>query len=354
MENHETAMVPFAQPQAVQQVLEGVVVEELSVYSQLNSEALDLVTMLLRDKRSAATRRAYGGDLRDFCTFIRATTAAGQICPSTLRAWLRCARRDIAIALLDYKAHLIERGNSGKTINRKMAAVRGLLKLAHRLEMCETDGHGLVDAERVHDNRDILGISLPEIQRLLTLPQKKHGTNTVRGLRDAAILSLLFENGLRRIEVCRIDVGDFSLPGRRLMANRKARGGQKEPVTLSKTTSRLIGAYLLAAGHLNDKGPLFRNLHRGAGIKGNRLTGHAIYLMVKQYGEQMGIQGLRPHKMRHSTGTITAQNTNGDMTKVQEVLGHKDIRTSANYVRQSRDVQGEVTNLLSSLARKGR
>lgn len=355
------------------QVLEGVVVDVdeappralLRVQAQIEARGrgtlladdtpdLDVIELLLRDKRNANTRRAYAGGLRDFFAFRagfeRPASAQDAATPAQVQEFLEQRPRDIALDLARYKAHLIERGCVEVTVNRYLAPVRALLKVAHRLELCATDGVGLVDSEKVEAYRDVRGLSLPEVRSLLALPQKLHG-NSVKGLRDAALISLLFENGLRRGEVCKLDVKDFSLPGRRLSILGKGRGTQKEIIDVSKETAKLVGGYLLAAGHANGDGPLFRNLHRGAGIKGNRLTPDGLYKLTISYGNRLGIANARPHRLRHSTGTLLAQATGGDMTKVQKTLRHKDIRTSERYVEVSRGVQGEMTNLLSKLAR---
>ena len=315
----------------------------LSDLSRTRSETVDVIALLLQDKRSENTRRAYYSDL---CGFFGC-----QPTPDIVVAFLSQRPRDIALALARYKGRLMESGIAEATINRRLAAMRSLLKFAHRLEMCETDGRGIIDSERVETYRDTHGISLEQMNALLKLPAKLHGKDSLRCLRDRAILHILFENGLRRGELCKLDVGDFSLPGRRLMILGKGRGTQKTPVTIDKETAKMIGDYIIKAGHSHGDGPLFRNFDHRPDVRGGRLTGQAIYNLVQSYGNALGVTGLRPHKMRHSTGTIIAQSTNGDMTKVQEVLRHKDIRTSARYVKNAANVQGDVTSLLARLGR---
>jgi integrase/recombinase XerC len=303
--------------------------------------APDPVSLLLADKRSQATRRAYAADLRDFFGSGRENPPEDQV-----RAWVAQPAPAIALALAEYKAGLLARGASEATINRRLAAVRSLLKLAHRLGFASTDGRGLVDGERARAYRDTRGVDLKTLKRLVALP----GRDSLRGLRDTAILALLCQNALRRAEVCALTVGDFSLPEKRLYILGKGRGSQKEPVTLSQGTADAIAAYLLAAGHSGETtGPLFRNVHRNPAVQGGGLTADGLYYLVGFYGARLGLNGLTPHKLRHSAITAALDATSGDVRKVQKLSRHRDLRTVALYDDARTDHQGEVTRRLAAL-----
>lgn len=304
--------------------------------------AVDPVALLLADKRSEATRRAYRADLRDFFT----CPAGADPDPEAVRQFCALSPPDVALRLNTYKAELLGRGVSEATINRRLAAIRSLLKMAFRLGHARTDGRGLVDSETVRSYRDTRGIDLKAMRRLVKAP----GTDTLRGLRDTALLRLLCENALRRAEVCGANVGDFSLTDRRLFIRGKGRGTQKEPVTLSQATADAIAAYLVEAGHAQDAvSPLFLNLHRNPKVNGKRLTPDGLLWLVGHYGTRIGVEGLRPHKLRHSAITAALDATGGDVRKVQKLSRHADLRTLQRYDDNRADHQGEVSRVLSGL-----
>ena len=312
-----------------------------------NLTAYDSVALLLADKRSPATKRAYASDLAGFFG------APGQVPPPTdVQAFLALPAPQVALRLAAYKGTMLTAGLAEATVNRRLAAVRSLLKFSHRLGLSQTDGRGLVDSEKVRAYRDTRGTDLKALKRLLALPEELHGAGTVRTLRDSALLRLLCENALRRAEVCALRVRDFSLTGRTLAVLGKGRGTQKAPVTLSPKTAEAVAAYLLAAGHASGgDGPLFLSLDRRlakAGPQGAGLTPDGLHDLIGRYGAALGIR-LTPHKLRHSAITAALDATGGDVRKVQKLSRHADLRTLTIYDDNRADLQGEVTGLLSGL-----
>ena len=287
------------------------------------------VELLLKDKRSPATKRAYRADLLDFF---------GGDDPATVAAFLQLSPPQVALRLAAYKAEMIGKGLAEATVNRRLAAVRSLLKMSHRLGLASTDGRGLIDGEKAQAYRDTRGIDVKQVKKLLALPD----VPTVSGKRDRALLLLLFENALRRAEVCGLSVADFEPEARRLLIRGKGKGTLQQPVTLSARSAGAITAYLLAAGHRD--GPLFRNQGEGSG-----LTTDGLYKIVKGYGAKIGVPTLAPHKMRHASITAALDATGGDVRRVQRLSRHADLRTLTRYDDNRDDLQGEVTGLLSKL-----
>lgn len=309
----------------------------------------DPIALLLADKRSPATKRAYAADLAGFFGSDGHAPA-----PEDVQAFLQLPAPQVALRLAAYKGEMLTAGLSEATVNRRLAAVRSLLKFSYRLGLAKTDGRGLVDSERVQRYRDTRGTDLKTLRRLLALPAELHGAGTLRTLRDAALLRLLAENALRRAEVAALNVGDFSLTEKRLYVLGKGKGSQKAPITLSGKTAEAIAVYLVTSGHAgDDAGPLFRNLDRrntkaeptrAAG----RLTSDGLHDLVGRYGAALGID-LSPHKLRHSAITAALDATGGDVRKVQKLSRHADLRTLTIYDDNRADLQGEVTGLLSGL-----
>lgn len=305
----------------------------------LQAPAVDAVQLLLANKTSPQTRRAYAGDLRDFF--------GGDIGPATVAEFLSLPTTAIALRLAEYKAGMLAWGAAEATINRRLAAVRSLLKFAHRLGMCATSGADLVDGEKVQAYRDTSGIKLDQMKKLIKQPARLHGATSVRGLRDTALLRILCENALRRAEVCSLDVADFDFPAKRLQVRGKGKGTQKVPVTLSAKAAGALRAYLLTAGH--TEGALFRNQHRDPASAGRRLTVDGLYHLIGAYGAAMGLQRLTPHGLRHSSITAALDATGGDVRRVQKLSRHARLETLQRYDDNRADFQGEVSHLLSGL-----
>jgi integrase/recombinase XerC len=351
----------------------------------------DLIALLLDDKRSACTKRAYAGDLADFFGASMADPAA----EAKAREFCAGTVPEIALQLGRYKGRLRERGLSEATTNRRLAAVRSLLKFAHRLGFASTDGRGLVESERAVAYRDTRGVDVATLRKLLAAPLKRFGesqeekpkekklngeksrasVNTgnhpyiyvcqseihtraetqtnkhrVHLLRDLAILHLLIENALRREELCKLNVGDFDSTARSLWILGKGKGNQKERITLSTDTTLALCTYLDAAGHSGQmSSALFRNFDPRPELRGARLTADGLYKLIGEYGGFVGLKRLTPHQLRHSAITAALDATGGDVRKVQKLSRHAKVETLMRYDDNRADVQGEMSSLLSGL-----
>lgn len=301
-------------------------------------EPVDPVALLLADKRSVATRKAYAADLEDFF--------GGAAAPDTVRLFLGLRTGDIALRLTTYRAEMLGRGLAPATINRRLSAVRSLLKMAYRLGISDTDGRGLVDAERVRRYRDTRGVDLAGCRRIIAaIP-----TDTVMGARNVAILRVMLELALRRAEVINLNVVDFEYAERRLMVTCKGRGSERAPMTISQRCADAIATYLLVAGHAMEPDvPLFRSCDRNTRNTGGRLHGQGLHHIIEMCGLAAAIEGLTPHKLRHSSITAALDATGGDVRRVQRLSRHVDLRTLTIYDDNRSDLQGEVTGLLAGL-----
>ena len=312
----------------------AVVAEPVSVEAEPVPSLLEL---LIGDKRSPATQRAYRADVAAFFGTYPS--------PQQVRDFTGLPVPQLALRLTQYKARMLEGKLSEATINRRLAALRSLLKLAYRLGMAHTDGRGLVDGEKARAYRDTRGVDARTLKDLIALP----GSDTRRGRRDTALLRLMAENALRRAEVCALTVRDFEAKERRLQILGKGRGSQKMPITLSARCVETIAAYLHEAGHgVEAEGALFRNVDHRPTQKGGALSAKGLYWLILEYGKKLDLN-LSPHKLRHSAITAALDATGGDVRRVQKLSRHADLRTLTIYDDNRTDMQGEVTDLLSGL-----
>jgi integrase/recombinase XerC len=302
---------------------------------------VDVVTRLLEDKRSPETRRAYAKDLRDFFKYIAGVEEPTQ---EAVARFLSCERYRAIALVLDYKSHLLnKRGLSESTVNRRLAAIKSLVRLGNQLEQCSftlTE----ITTSKVVPYRDTTGISKDVFRKLIAIPDR----TTLKGKRDYAILRLLWDNVLRRGEIVRANIGDLDAQASVLSILGKGRGNQKEGVRLSRNTLAAILDWLQARKETKLKEPLFIALDPCN--KGHRLSGTSIYNLVNGLGQEAGItKRLSPHRIRHSGITAALDATNGDVRKVQKLSRHANLNTLMIYDDHRQDAQGEISDLLSEL-----
>jgi integrase/recombinase XerC len=302
---------------------------------------VDIINLLLEDKRSTETRRAYAKDLKDFFKYI---ANVNEPSPEIVASFLNCERYKAIALVLNYKAHLLNKKRlSEATVNRRLSAIKSLVRLAHQLELC-TFTLSEITATKVIPYRDTTGISKEIFHTLITIPDR----NTLKGKRDYAILRLLWDNVLRRGEIVRANIEDFDPSSSLLFILGKGRGSQKEPIRLSRNTVNAIQDWLEMRNETNRKKPLFIALDRNS--HGNRLSGTSIYNLVNDLAQRAGItKKLSPHRIRHSGITAALDATNGDVRKVQKLSRHANINTLMIYDDNRQDAQGQISELLSEL-----
>lgn len=298
----------------------------------------DILAELLADKRSPETRRAYAKDLKDFFAHV----ASSDPSPTLIRQFLELERFTAISLVLQYKAGLIDRGLKEATVNRRLAAVKSLVAYAQKIGRC-TWSLQEISGEKIKQYRDTSGVGTDHFKAILAIPDR----TTTKGKRDYAILRLLWENVLRRGEIAKANVGDFDPESKTLSILGKGRGTQKESVSLSAAAVEAVLLWLSVSGQRGNSSPLFTaldNAHRG-----HRLTGNAIYDLVKDYSAAAGIKKrMSPHRIRHSGITEALNLSGGDVRRVQKLSRHSKLDTLIIYDDARKNVQSEITNLLQS------
>jgi len=163
-----------------------------------------------------------------------------------------------------------------------------------------------------------------DVRRLLDAPS----TGTLVGQRDRAVLELLYGTGLRLTECVRLDLADVDLTGGTVLV-RNGKGRKDRFVPVTGRARAAIETYLREARpgltEREDDRSLFVSRH------GTRLGGMSIRAMVRRYGLSVGVK-LSTHVLRHSYATHLLQG-GADVRHVQELLGHKDVSTTALYTK---------------------
>lgn len=297
--------------------------------------AADLTAEFLAG-RSERTLRAYRADLTDFATWlgVELEAAAGRL----LAHGSGPANR----LVIAYKAHLRDR-LAPSSVNRHLAALRSLVKMARTVGLVSWQLE--VPSERAESYRDTQGPSDSGYQRLL---QAAEGRPDAKGRRDLAAIRLLHDLALRCAEVARLDVSDLDLPERRLQVIGK---GRREPVWLSlpESTCKVLVAWLDARGRA--PGPLFTSCDRAAKGDG-RLSSRGLHGVVKSLGRRVGLR-IGPHALRHRAVTKAcerAAQVGIGLEEVRQFSRHSDVRTLLVYRDHTRNVQGQLADLVAAHA----
>lgn len=155
---------------------------------------------------------------------------------------------------------------------------------------------------------------------------------SLQGLRDYAILTLMVTGGLRDIEVSRADIGDLRTAGdfTVLYVQGKGRQEKTEYVKISPPVEKAIRAYLKARGNAGEEEPLFTSLSNNS--KGKRLTTRSISGTVKNRLKEAGYNSerLTAHSLRHTAVTLSLL-AGKDITEVQQFARHANIATTMIY-----------------------
>lgn len=284
---------------------------------------------------SARTRLAYEADLRSFSGFLNVDDS-----PSAIIALVQGGQADANLLALKYRTSLVESQLAPATVNRRLAALRSAVGLLRTAGVVQWELE--VKSVKAVKYRDTRGPSVAVVKALL----QAAGSCGKRGLRDRALILLLFGMALRRGEVVSLDIDHLDLEGKRLFVMGKARGGEREPVTVPGSTLRALKSYLNARDNPKS-GPLFLSLDRACEDKG-RLTGEGVRHILLSLAGKAGLEPIRPHGLRHAAIT-SALDAGRDLREVLRFSRHKDPRTILQYDDSRRDHAGEVSAVVSQL-----
>lgn len=285
--------------------------------------------------KSPKTVDAYRRDLASFQDFV-GTRNAGE----AARVLLSAGHGPANELALRYRADLLARGLAPATVNRRLAAVRSLVKLARTLGLVPWTLE--VPSVESRAYRDTRGPGLEGVRRLLAALDARVDA---KGKRDRAVLHLLFDMALRREEAVHLDLEDVDLEKGTLSILGKKRT-EKESLTVPDPTKAALASWLQVRG--DEPGPLFRNFDRAG--KGSRLTGRSVHRLVRDLGLDAGLGTVRPHGLRHAAITEALDATGGDVRRVQKFSRHRDLRVLTVYDDSRRDLAGEVARLVAGRA----
>jgi integrase/recombinase XerD len=267
--------------------------------------------------------------IREFITFIQVEKGLARL---TLESYSRDLVRLNDWAALNAKsvvdldrsdlrkwiASLSREGLAPTSVARAVSAARGFFKFLM------LDGHLKHNPAEDLDTPQRFSylpkfLTEDEINKLLSAPD----VSTEEGIRDRAILELMYATGLRVSELVNLKNSDVDSLAGLIVCHGK--GGKERRVPLGKSAIHWLQQYSGVKASYGKQTSPFVFLYRG-----RQFDRHLAWAMIKQRAEQVGIKGVSPHTLRHSFATHLLQH-GADSRSVQALLGHSDISTTQIY-----------------------
>ena len=227
-----------------------------------------------------------------------------------------------------YLDSLYAAGLAGRSVARHLTTIRNFYRHLQREQVMAHNPTELMGAPKI-------GQALPhylnagDMERLLEAPP----AGTPNGMRDRAMLQLLYASGLRVSELCAVELNDLNLTLGYLRVTGK--GNKQRVAPMGQTAIRAIEAYVTAGRPAILKGRASRYIFVTS--RGSKMTRQGFWKLLAAHGRSCGLfHNLSPHVLRHTFATHLLEG-GADLRSVQTMLGHADIGTTQIYTHIARD-----------------
>ncbi|GGH24937.1 site-specific tyrosine recombinase XerD [Paenibacillus segetis] len=260
---------------------------------------------------SGATLESYSRDLKQYVAYLQEREAD---------SLLDVTRTGILL----YFSAMKERGKAPATITRASVSLRAFFQYLVRERIIDQDPFLMMDMPKSEKKPPQI-LTIEETERLLEMPDVNHPL----GMRDKAMLELLYATGIRVSELISLNVEDVNTSLRFVRCSGGA--GKERIIPIGSVTAGWIERYLNESWtHLSpevgSQGPLFLN-RRGVAI-----SRQGFWKIIKKYGQEAGFTAaITPHTLRHSFAAHLLSG-GADVRSVQEMLGHSDVSTVQVYL----------------------
>ncbi len=257
---------------------------------------------------SENTLQAYRRDIQKFAAF-----AAGR----------KVGTKDVCRSdVVEFLASLYRKGLDSRSVARHLVTIRNFFRFALTEGYIDDDPAASVESPRFRQSLPEF-LSLAEVDRLLQQPH----TDTTLGLRDRALIELMYSAGLRVSELCGLRVEDIQIDAGCLRCVGK--GDKERMVPVGRQALAVVQKYLRTARPklLREGSSPYLFLNQ----RGHKLDRITFWKLLGAYGRKAGLRkALTPHMLRHSFATHLLDR-GADLRSVQIMLGHSDISTTQIY-----------------------
>jgi integrase/recombinase XerD len=227
--------------------------------------------------------------------------------------------------LVDFLAGLYRANLESRTVARQLVTLRNFFRWAQTQELIASDPSMNLESPKIR--KSLPGyLRLDEVERLLNQPDQK----TTLGLRDRAMLEVLYSTGLRVSELVNLKLSD--LDSKVGCVRCIGKGDKERIVPVGRKALGMVERYMKEARPtLLRESKLANNLALFLNRRGVRLSRVGVWKILSAYGRRAGLRlALTPHMLRHSFATHLLEG-GADLRSVQMMLGHADISTTQIY-----------------------
>lgn len=278
--------------------------------ASLLAEVEDFLEFVKLERGLAAnTDNAYENDLRQFMAFL---------VEEGIDDWCDVDGQLVAHWLME----MTDGGYAEKSLARKLSAVRMLARYLVKEGILKSDFSELVAGPKLKRKLPEV-LEIDEMMRLLEAP----GESTPQGLRDRAMLELMYSSGLRVSELCGLLLQNVDLDNG--FVRTFGKGAKERIVPLGQAASEAVGRYLESGRPHQVKSRTGSELFLSN--RGTAISRKTFWVQLKKYAQFANItRPVKPHTIRHSFATHLLQG-GADLRAIQEMLGHADIATTQIY-----------------------
>lgn len=257
------------------------------------------------------TLQAYGRDLRFFSEFL-----VGR----KIGHMEKVEEKDI----LEFIAHLRKRGVRSRSIARVLTSIRMLFRFLISEKVTTGNPSAKIDFPKI-SQRLPKTMSLEQVDSLLSQPR----LDTALGIRDFAMLQLMYATGMRVSELVTLKLNGLNLDGGYLRVTGK--GSKERIVPIGAEAIKAVSRYLKDVREKRRTTSDFLFI----GAKKKRLSRQTFWMRIKEYAKKAGVKAnITPHMLRHSFATHLLER-GADLRSVQTLLGHADVTTTQIYTHVS-------------------
>ncbi len=225
-------------------------------------------------------------------------------------------------------------GKAGATLNRKIASLRAYYGFLYETSQIPTNPSKNMKSPKV-ERKEIEYLSIEEIESLLEFPD-----NSPKGIRDRAILEVLYATGIRVSELSQANLSDLNL--RIGFITCSGEFGKARIIPLGRPSRAAIEEYIFKARNTLIHNEDSKEQALFVNYSGERMSRQGYWKIIKQYAELAGIvKKISPQILRNSFAIHLIQN-GADIKSLQELLGHEDMATTKIYLETTKSRIKEV------------
>lgn len=261
-------------------------------------------------KTSVNTLSAYERDLAAFCEFLSLKDSS----------ILDVTSEDVE----KFKSILINNGKSVATVSRSMSSLRSFYKYLVVSGIADSNPTVQVKNDKV-EKKFFEILTEDEIDKLLAQPD----TTDFKGIRDKAMLEMLYATGMKVSELMSLNLSDVNLKIGCVKCRNSKDTSRNRIILLYPSAVKVVGEYISNSRSYfvsnPDETSLFVNTN------GSRMTRQGFWKLLKMYADEAGIaKSITPHTLRHSFATHLLEN-GADINDIKNILGHADISSTNIY-----------------------